>query len=313
MVVTGELDGQSLSPQKMETCQMQGIKGANWMGKNVQGTFEDSGCQLQQSDATDDSASRITMGFVKIACVQSSPDLVLDQASGDKSCAPKSVRRAIILGQKVSESHGSAYVDHRSLRSPSNSAPTSFNAILGSGTGGVPTEGRSGGVNQPFRTASARTGLLVSRGGPISATTRSRSVTRMVSPLAAMRTYSLSRLLRTLIPTDLTHSKVVTSCYCVKDAASGKVCEFVPDSTDSAKSSPPRARIAIGRGRVLADHRGRSWSSRSAWSAAGTDCRFPAEEVRVLTIQEVLVPGAGAYRRWLLVAEFVFNRDSSEA
>ena len=198
----------------------------------------------------------------------------------------------------MSESHGSAYVDHRSLRSPSNSAPTSFNAILGSGTGGVPTEGRSGGVNQPFRTASAstasaRTALLVSRGGPISATTRSRSVTRMVSPLAAMRTYSLSRLLRTLIPTDLTHSKVVTSCYCLKDAASGKVCDFVSDSTDSAKSSPRRARIAIGRGRVLADHRGRSWSSRSAWSAAGTDCRFPAEAVRVLTIHRGACPRCG--------------------
>ena len=266
------------------------------MGENFQGTFEDSGCQLQQSDAADDSASRITMGFVKLAYVQSGPDPVLDQADGDKSCAPKSVRRAIILGQKVSERHGSVYVDHRSLRSPSNSATTSFNAILGSGTGGVSTEGRSGGVNQPFRTASAstasaRTGLLVSRGGPISATTRSWSVTRMVSPLAATRTYLLSRLLRTLIPTDLTCSKVGTSCYYVKDTASGKVCDFVPVSTDSAKRSPPRVRIAIGRSRVLADHWGRSWSSRSAWSAAGTDCRFPAEEVRVLTIQKPLVPG----------------------
>ena len=40
--------------------------------------------------------------------------------------------------------------------------------------------------------------------GQISATTRSPSVTRTVSPAAANRTYSLSRLLSTSMPTDLT-------------------------------------------------------------------------------------------------------------
>ena len=45
---------------------------------------------------------------------------------------------------------------------------------------------------------------VVSLGGQISATTRSLSVTRTVSPAAANRTYSLSRLLSTSMPTDLT-------------------------------------------------------------------------------------------------------------
>ena len=64
--------------------------------------------------------------------------------------------------------HGAAE-NHRSLRSPSNSARISRNGTLGPGTGGVPTRGRSGGVNQNLRaatasTASAKTGLLVSLG-----------------------------------------------------------------------------------------------------------------------------------------------------
>ena len=238
-VVTGKLDGLPLLPEKMKGCQVQGIERANWKRKSVQCTFEYGGRQFQQSDAAYDPASRITMGFRKHARVQSGPDLVLEQAAGDKSCVPKSIRWATIFGEEVSKGHGSVYVDHRSLRSTSSSTRTSSKGTRGSGTGGVPARGRSGGVNQPFRTASASTasastGLLVSLGGPISATTRSRSVTRMVSPLAAMRTYSLSRLLRILIPTDLIASNVATSCYCVKDAASGTVCDSAPVSMDSA-------------------------------------------------------------------------------
>ena len=184
--------------------------------------------------------------------------------------------------------HGAAE-NHRSLRSPSNSARISRNGTLGPGTGGVPTRGRSGGVNQHFRTAtastaSAKTGLLVSLGRSVSATTRSRSVTGMVSPLAAICPYSLSRLLRIWIPTDLIGSKVAKSRQPAKDAASGKVCDSVPVSTHSAKRSRPRVHIAIGRGCVLVAPWSRPWSSRSVWSAAGTDCRFPAEEVRVLLI-----------------------------
>ena len=62
-VETGKLDGLSLSPEKMESRQVQGIKGANWKRKSVQCTSECGWRQLQQSDAADDSASRITMGF----------------------------------------------------------------------------------------------------------------------------------------------------------------------------------------------------------------------------------------------------------
>ena len=84
-----------------------------------------------------------------------------------------------------------------------------------------------GGVSHPLRTASASRasasiGLLVSLGGPISATTRSRSVTRTVSPEAASRTYSLNRLFNTFIPTDLMYGKVATRSNLVKSCTEGE-------------------------------------------------------------------------------------------
>ena len=61
----------------------------------------------------------------------------------------------------------------------------------------APCCGKAGGVTQPFRTAFARTASPSHSprpcpGGTISATMRSRSVTRTVSPPAARRMYSLS-------------------------------------------------------------------------------------------------------------------------
>jgi hypothetical protein len=58
----------------------------------------------------------------------------------------------------------------------------------------------SGGLIHPWRTASSRrasetSGLRPGAGGPSSATTRSRSVTKTVSPPAASRMYSLSLFL----------------------------------------------------------------------------------------------------------------------
>ena len=115
-------------------------------------------------------------------------------------------------------------VDHRSLLSPSNSPSKSWSGATGSGVGGFSALGNAGGVNRPLRTASANRasasiGLLVSWGGPISAITRPRSVTRTVSPDAASRTYSLSRLLSTFMSTDLMGSNVATGSYFVKPVA----------------------------------------------------------------------------------------------
>jgi hypothetical protein len=63
------------------------------------------------------------------------------------------------------------------------------------GSRGITGWRTTGGVTQPFRTASARAAsvgdsLRPGRGAVISATTRSRSVTRIVSPSAARRMYA---------------------------------------------------------------------------------------------------------------------------
>ena len=109
--------------------------------------------------------------------------------------APKRGWRTVVFGQQLGQHNRGIEIDHRRFY---------HQLIQREGLGVVqPVPGRggslassTGGVNQPLRTASARRtsariGLLVSRGGPISATTRSRSVTRTVSPDAASRTYSL--------------------------------------------------------------------------------------------------------------------------
>ena len=162
------------------------------------------------------------MGFCKLVCVQSSPNLVFNQSARDEGPFPKCGRRAAILGEEMRKGYGGVYIDHRSLRSPSRSARISVSGKTGFGLGGGPSKRRVGGVNQPLRTASAstaspNTGLRDSLGGPISATTRSRSVTRIVSPAAAIRMYSLNRLLSTLIPTARIRLNVATCCYFVKD------------------------------------------------------------------------------------------------
>jgi hypothetical protein len=98
--------------------------------------------------------------------------------------------------QQMRQRRGCVEINQRSLRWAVNSRASSRNDIIGL-RGGISEAGSGGGVIQPFRTASAksassRTGLRVLSGGTSSATTRSRSVTRTVSPLSANRTYPLS-------------------------------------------------------------------------------------------------------------------------
>ena len=162
------------------------------------------------------------MGPGKSTTMKPSPYFVFQQAAGHQGIPPEPGRRTTIFGQKLRECDRRIKVDHRSLRSASSSSRSSLKKATGAAERGSPVAGSAGGVNQPLRIASARNasariGLLVSLGGLISATTRSRSVTSIVSPPAASRTYSLSLLFNILMPTDLMHDKVATSSYFVND------------------------------------------------------------------------------------------------
>src|SRR5207247_4167793 len=108
-------------------------------------------------------------------------------------------------------------VNQRSFRSCSSSFFSLRKDVTGLRGGGVDAAS-AGGVIQPLRTASASnasasTGLLVVSGGTISATMRSRSVTKTVSPPAARRTYSLSLFLSTFRPTERMGTNVATGSH----------------------------------------------------------------------------------------------------
>ena len=150
------------------------------------------------------------------------PRLISDQLAGDKRPIPKVSGRTTVLSKDVGKGNRGVYVSHRSLRSPSRSARSSCSGRTGFGLGGGPPRREAGEVNQPSRTASAstafpNTGPIDSLGGPIPATTLSRSVTRIVSPDAAIRMYSLSRFFSAPIPTVLILLNVTGSCYLVEE------------------------------------------------------------------------------------------------
>ncbi len=167
---------------------------------------------VQQRDPSNDCARRLAVRVRKPARVQRRSYLVFEAPAGDQCSAPEGSRGPAVPGQQPGLRDGRIEIDHRSRRLSSRSARTSSRLATGAGLGGAPDPASAGGASTPDRTASVRkasagTGLRLSRNGPNSATTRSRSVTSMVSPEAASRTYSLKRLFSALIPIDLMRQK----------------------------------------------------------------------------------------------------------
>jgi hypothetical protein len=122
------------------------------------------------------------------------------------AAAATDLGRKTIFGEQMCRGDRAIEIDHRSSRSRCRSCIRSRNVVTGL-RGGGSLRASSGGASQPSRTASAsrasaRRGLRPGCGGTISATTRSRSVIRTVSPPAARRTYSLSLFLRIFRPTE---------------------------------------------------------------------------------------------------------------
>ena len=151
------------------------------------------------------SARLLAVRPVQLSRIKPAPYFVFEQAAGNQGLRPQFVRRRPVFGKQLGQSDGAVEVDHRSSRSRSSSRISWSKLMTGLRAGGS-LSGRAGGVIQPWRTASAnkaspRSRPRPARGGTISATTRSRSVTKTVSPLAAKRTYSLSLFFNTFNPT----------------------------------------------------------------------------------------------------------------
>ena len=197
---------------------MQGVKRANGDWKSCEGACKDRWGHFQEGDSPYESPRLLAVGICKLARTQADPHLIFEQSAGDEGLTPKGDRRATVFGEKMGECNRCIDVDHRSPRSSSSSARRSRSGATGFDGGGGSSADETGSVNQPLRTdsasiASARKGLSASRGGPISATTRSRSVTRIVSPDAAKRRHSFSRPDNSLRSTDFMGIRIASgSC-----------------------------------------------------------------------------------------------------
>lgn len=206
-----------LLSEKLHRREMERIERSNRPGKRLQSTCQDERRKLDERDTSQQGSYFIAMRACQLARMNARPDLVFDQSAGNERLVPKSFGRRAIFGQNVGKCYGCIEINQRSLRSSASSRVRSRKDMTGL-RGGTPEAGSAGGVIHPFRTASAKsasanTGLRVLSGGTSSATTRSRSVTRTVSPLSASRTYSLSLFLRTLSPTAFMAHNVAPGSY----------------------------------------------------------------------------------------------------
>src|SRR5947209_9293291 len=152
--------------------------------------------------------------------MQSIPNFVFEKtARCDPLFVPHRVRQSALFVQQMRERNRTIDIDHQSARLRAKSSSISSNVITaGGGGGGGPC--RFAGVIQPSRMPRSRmdslSGCLWADWGAFSSTsTRPRSVTCTVSPLAAIRTYSLSLFLSTLRPTVFMDGNVASGSYFV--------------------------------------------------------------------------------------------------
>src|SRR5438445_9386002 len=226
LIVGRELDGLAAGAQKLDRRQVQGIEGAHGHRKRLDRTREHGGRQFDQGQTSDQLSRMLAVCWQELAGMDAGPHFVFEQPAGDELALPERLRRRTVLRQQVGQRHRAIDLDHRSSRSWSSSLIRSRNFMTGL-RGGAPAPTRVGGVTQPRRTASAsmasaRKAPLPGCGGTISATTRSRSVTSTVSPLAASRMYSLSLFFSILRPMARMISKVATRSYLVNSRPPAK-------------------------------------------------------------------------------------------
>jgi hypothetical protein len=181
-VIAGERDNLSLPLKKIHRCQMERFESSHWLWEGLQRSCQYRWGKLDKRDTVQQRAHFVGMGAGELERVDARPNFVFEEAAGKQGFLPELFGRRLIFGKKMSQRDRSIEIDQRSLRSSVSCCLSSRNNMIGLRGGGV-GEASVGGVIQPWRTASANkasasTGLLVLFGGTISATTRSRSVTK---------------------------------------------------------------------------------------------------------------------------------------
>lgn len=185
---------------------MKRIHRSNWNWKGFEGTLQHRRHEFQQRHSGEQLPSLLTVAIAELKSVYPHKSFVLDQATAHQWFFPHPRRWFGVLCQTLGQENRGVEVDQGSDRSASSPERISSRVMTPGAVGNGPAPIKAGCKN-PLRTASARKasatkGARVSRGGTSSATTRSRSEIKIVSPPAARRTYSLNLFLRTFKPTD---------------------------------------------------------------------------------------------------------------
>src|SRR3989338_8295125 len=153
-IVAGEPHDLSLLSEKVHRCHMERIQRSDRLRERLQSPCEDRRRELHQGHATQKGAHLIRVRPREFAGVNASPNFVLQQTTGDQFLLPKPLRWHPVFCQEMSEGNRGIKVDHRSLRSCSNSRRSLRKDMTGL-RGGGPAAGKVGGVTHPWRTASA--------------------------------------------------------------------------------------------------------------------------------------------------------------
>src|SRR5439155_11282232 len=193
-VIAREFYRLAMGAQKLGSREVARIQGPNGNWKRHQGARQDNLGHLDQLHAGEEGACFAASRCAQLTSVDAVPDLILKQSARYQGGIPKTRRRHSGFSNQISENDRAVDVGHhRSSRSSSSSFNncSSVNPLTGFDGGGQSAP-RFAGLIQPSRMPRSITlSCSRDRGGPISATTRLRSVTATVSPAVASRIYSL--------------------------------------------------------------------------------------------------------------------------
>src|SRR5207247_5275298 len=142
-VVAGEPDGLSKRPQVLDRSKMERVESPDRGREGIDGPGKHLRSQFEESHASEQLADGIAMRTSKAAAVDTCPELILEEATGDHRLLPKFRRRLAVLGEQLREGHRGVEIDQRSARSRSSSASSSLSGARGVRGGGPepPTAG----------------------------------------------------------------------------------------------------------------------------------------------------------------------------
>ena len=89
--------------EKVNRSQMECIQGSDWFWEGLQGPGEHRRSQLNKSNTTDKGTHMAPMGSGEPPGVNSSPNLVFEQAAGNQGLSPKPFGHQAIFRQKVTK------------------------------------------------------------------------------------------------------------------------------------------------------------------------------------------------------------------